>query len=188
MLCLVIQLCPTLSDPMDHSLPGSSFREDSPGKDSPGFSRILEWIAQPSSRGSSQPNDQTQVSHIAGRFFFFKLTYFNWRLITLQYCSVFCHTMTWISHACTYVLRPELPSSLPQHPIPQGHPSAPDLKALSCASKMDWRSISYMIIYMFQCYSLKSSHPRLPPTEFKSVLYICVSFAVSHVESSLPSF
>ena len=31
--------------------------------------RILEWIAMPFSRGSSQPRDQTQVSCIAGRFF-----------------------------------------------------------------------------------------------------------------------
>ena len=28
---------------------------------------VLEWVAIPSSRGSSQPRDQTQVSHIAGR-------------------------------------------------------------------------------------------------------------------------
>ena len=31
--------------------------------------RILEWVAFPFSRGSSQPRDQTQVSRIAGRFF-----------------------------------------------------------------------------------------------------------------------
>ena len=31
--------------------------------------RILEWVAMPSSRESSQPRDQTQVSPIAGRFF-----------------------------------------------------------------------------------------------------------------------
>ena len=31
--------------------------------------RILEWVAFPFSRGSSQPRDQTQVSHIDGRFF-----------------------------------------------------------------------------------------------------------------------
>ena len=31
--------------------------------------KILEWIAMPSSRGSSQPRVQTQVSCIAGRFF-----------------------------------------------------------------------------------------------------------------------
>ena len=31
--------------------------------------RILEWVAVPFSRGSSQPRDQTQFSRIAGRFF-----------------------------------------------------------------------------------------------------------------------
>ena len=31
--------------------------------------RLLERVAMPSSRGSSQPRDQTQVSHTAGRFF-----------------------------------------------------------------------------------------------------------------------
>ena len=33
------------------------------------WARILEWVAVPFSRGSSQPRDQTQVSHIVGRFF-----------------------------------------------------------------------------------------------------------------------
>ena len=31
--------------------------------------RILEWVALPSSRGFSQPRDQTQISHTAGGFF-----------------------------------------------------------------------------------------------------------------------
>ena len=31
--------------------------------------RILEWVSMPSFRGSSQPRDRTQVSHIAGGFF-----------------------------------------------------------------------------------------------------------------------
>ena len=31
--------------------------------------RILEWVAMPFSRGSSQPRDRTQVSRIAGGFF-----------------------------------------------------------------------------------------------------------------------
>ena len=58
----VPQSCSTLCDPMDWSLPGSSVN---------GIfqSRVLEWVAMPSSRGSSQPRDQTQVSHIAGRCF-----------------------------------------------------------------------------------------------------------------------
>ena len=118
--------------------------------------RILEWVAFPFSRGSSQSRDWTQVSLIAGDsfFFFFNLfIYFNWRLITLKYCSGFCHTLTWISHGCTCV----------PHPIPQGHPCTLVLGALSHASNLDWWSISHMITYMFQCYSLKSSHPRLLP-------------------------
>ena len=35
--------------------------------------RILEWAAIPFSRGSPPPRDQTQVSGVAGRFFFFFL-------------------------------------------------------------------------------------------------------------------
>ena len=34
--------------------------------------------------------------------FFNKFTYFNWRLVTLQYCCGFCHTLTWISHRYTF--------------------------------------------------------------------------------------
>ena len=45
---------------MDCSPPGSSAHGDSPGK------KNTEWVAMPSSRGSSQPRDQTPVSHIAG--------------------------------------------------------------------------------------------------------------------------
>ena len=59
---LVAQSCPTLCDPMDCSLPGSSAHGVLQA-------RILDWVAIPFSRGSSQPRDQTQVSHIAGGFF-----------------------------------------------------------------------------------------------------------------------
>jgi len=89
--------------------------------------------------------------------------YFNWRLITLQYCSGFCHTLTWISHGYTCVPHPESPSHLPPHPILHGHPSAPALSTLSHGSNLDWLSISHMVTCMFQCYSFKSSHSRLLP-------------------------
>ena len=58
---LVAQSCLTLCDPMD-CRPGSSAH---------GIlqARILEWVVIPFSRGSSQPRDQTQVFHTAGRFF-----------------------------------------------------------------------------------------------------------------------
>ena len=52
----VTPLCPTLCNPMDlvHGILQA---------------RILEWVAFPFSRGSSQPRDRTQVSDIAGGFF-----------------------------------------------------------------------------------------------------------------------
>ena len=61
-LCLVIQSCSTLCDPMDCSLPGSSVH---------GIlqARILEQDAMSSSKWSSQPRDWTQSSPNAGGFF-----------------------------------------------------------------------------------------------------------------------
>ena len=58
----VSQSCLTLCDSMDCSLTGSAVH---------GIleARILEWVAILFSRGSSQPRDQTQVSHLAGRCF-----------------------------------------------------------------------------------------------------------------------
>ena len=47
-----LQSCPTLCDPMDCSPPGSSVHGTSQA-------RKLEWVAMPSSRGSSSPRDQT---------------------------------------------------------------------------------------------------------------------------------
>ena len=71
-------------------------------------------------------------------FFLKNIIYFNWSLITLQYCSGFCHTFTSISHGCTCVPHPEPISHLPPHPITQGHPSAPALSILSHALNLDW--------------------------------------------------
>ena len=101
----------------------------------------------------------------------------------LQYCGGFCHTLTWISHGCTCVPHPEPPSHLPPHPIPQGCPSVPALSALFHALNLDLWSISHMVIYMFQCYSLKSSHPRLLPQSPKVCslhlrLFCCLAYTV----------
>ena len=53
----VSQLCPTLCDCTDYRVHGIL------------QARILEWVAFPFSRGSSQPRDPTQVSCITGGFF-----------------------------------------------------------------------------------------------------------------------
>ena len=51
------QSCLTLCNPMDYRVHGLL------------QGRILEWVAFPFSRGSSQPRNRTQVSGIAGGFF-----------------------------------------------------------------------------------------------------------------------
>ena len=90
---------------MDCSLSGSSAHEIFQA-------RILEWVAMPSFRESSQPKDWICVSYICiGRqvlSFFLYFTILYW----------FCHTSTWIRHGCTRVPHPEppLPPPSPYHP------------------------------------------------------------------------
>ena len=95
--CLVTKLCLTLCSPMDCSYHSSNLLRaellyhtnkwvsvsssvmsnslrthgSPPGSSVHGIlhARILEWVAIPFSRGSSQPRDRTRVSCVAGRFF-----------------------------------------------------------------------------------------------------------------------
>ena len=89
-MLLVAQWCLTLCDPMNCSLLGASVH---------GIlqARVLEWVAIPFSRGSSQPRDWTQISHIAGRFFTFWATREDTSLCaaataaeSLQSCPTLC--------------------------------------------------------------------------------------------------
>jgi len=106
---------------------------------------------------------------------FFKCIYFNWRLIILQYCGGFAihwHESVMGKHVSPC---PKTFSHLPPHPILLGCPSTPALSALFHASNLDWLYISHMVIHMFQCYSLKSSHPCLLPQSPKVCsLYLCL--------------
>ena len=53
------------------------------------------------------------------------------------------------------------PSNLPPQPLPLGCHKAPALGALLHVSNLHWSSILHMVMYMFQCCSLRSSHPLL---------------------------
>ena len=54
----LLKSCLTLCDPINSSLPGSSVT---------GIlqTRILEWVAMPSSRGSSQPRDRICITYVS---------------------------------------------------------------------------------------------------------------------------
>ena len=67
---------------------------------------------------------------------------------------------------------PEPPSYLPPQPIPLGWARA--LSALPHASNLHWSSILHRITYMFQCYSLNSSHPCPLPLSPKVSLHLCL--------------
>ena len=53
-----LQSCPTFCNPLDCSLPASSAHEILQA-------RLIDWIAVPSSRGSSWPRDQTHISYVS---------------------------------------------------------------------------------------------------------------------------
>ena len=87
----VAQSCLTLCDPMDYTVHGIL------------QARILEWVAFPFSRASSQPRDQTQVSRIAGGFFT------SWATREAHFCkgqivniSVFAGNMWLLSHLLSF--------------------------------------------------------------------------------------
>ena len=107
---LVAQSCPTLCDPMDCSLPGSSVHGIFQG-------RILEWVDIPFSGGTSQHRDRTWVSHIDVRFFTIWATREAWKppygkLNTEGTSSQHC------SHPTCFCLRAQfsnMPASLSPH-------------------------------------------------------------------------
>ena len=70
---------------------------------------------------------------------------------------------------------------LPPRTIPLGRLSAPAPSILYPASNLDWQFVSYMILYMFQCHSPKSSHPH-PLPESKRLFYTAVSLLLSCIQ------
>ena len=112
-------------------------------------------------------------------FIFFLIFIFTLFYFTILYR--FCHTLTWICHECTWVPKHEPPSHLPPYIISLDHPHTPAPSILYPSSNIDWRFVSYMIVYMFQCHSPKSSHP-LPLPESKSLFCTSVSLLLSHIQ------
>ena len=128
----------------------------------------LQWLwhsalVAPRHVGSPWTRYRTHVSCIGRQIlFFFPFIFIHWRLITLQYCSGYCHTLTWISHGFTCVPHPDPPTHLPLHPIPLGLPSAPALS--THLMHPNWAGdLSSLIVYLFQCCSLWTPHPHLLP-------------------------
>ena len=91
-----LQSCPTLCNPMNCSLAASSVY---------GIlqARILEWIAIPFSRGSSQPRDWTWVSCIAGRFFTIWATREAWWAVVHEVTMSRTWLSNWVQHTSNWL-------------------------------------------------------------------------------------
>ena len=108
-------------------------------------------------------------------FYFYFILLYN-TVLVLPYIDMnpprlYMHSQTWT------------PSHLPPHNISLGHPCAPAPSMLYPASDIHWRFDSYMIVYMFQCHSPKSSHPLPLPLSPKVrsthlCLFCCLAYRV----------
>ena len=121
-------------------------------------------------------------------FLKYRFIYFNWRLITLQYCIDFAihqHEPTTGVHVFP-ILNPT-PISFP---VPSLWVIPVHQHQGSCILHWTWTGDSFLIWY-YTCFSaILPNHPTLFLSHRvqKTVLYICFSFAVSHTGLSLLSF
>ena len=102
--------------------------------------------------------------------FFKKFIYFNWRLITLQYCIGFAihqHESATGVHVFPIL-------NLPPRTIPLGHPSAPAPSILYHASNLDWRFVSHMIIYVSMPFSQITHRHPLPQSPKDCSIHLCL--------------
>ena len=140
----------------------------------------IKWLKNQSWKMACVSRRLRLLFHITERepvaiFFFPRLSFLFFSLFYFTILYWFCHTLAWIHHGCTCVPNPEPGSHLPPHTISLGHPSAPAPTILYPASNLDWKFISYMILYIFECHSPKSSYTRpLPQSPKDSSIYLCL--------------
>ena len=138
----------------------------------------------------SDPGIHPGLSHCRQTPFLkkFKFIYFNWRLITLQYCTGFAihqHKSAMGIHMVS-ILNPP-PTSVP---VPSPWVIPVHLPQASCIMHQTWTGDSFLIWYYTCLNAILPNHPTLSLSHRvqKSALHICVSFAVSHTGLSSPSF
>ena len=99
---------------------------------------FLWWLVMSSTFSCSCGHSYIFIGEISAQFpshlfcYYFFPFIFSRRLITLQYCSGFCHTLKWISHGFTCAPHPNPPSRLPPTPSPWVFPVHQPWALVSC--------------------------------------------------------
>ena len=107
--------------------------------------RILEWVAFPFSRGSSQPRDRTQVSRIAGRFFI------NWAIREALCCLAAAAAKS--LQSCLTLCDPI-----------DGSPAGPTVPGILQARTQEWVAISFSNAWKWKVKVKSLSRVRLLAT------------------------
>ena len=149
----VTQLCLTLCDPMVYTVHGTL------------QAIILEWVAFPSSRGSSQPRDQTQVSCLAGRFFYQlshkAITVFKYHLYLKRFCRSFSFFSYHFIFHVLYCQSSWKDMFIVSHLSPQIHPYiCPNLATVTPPNMFCWKSWLNYGLWLYQHIILMTLHPR----------------------------
>jgi len=184
--CLVTQSYPILWDLMNCSQPRSSVHGISQA-------RILEWVAitfTMPSRGYSQPRDGTHIPWFGRQilflfvfliFFYYKFIYFNWRLITLQYCVGFAiHQHESATGVHVFPILNPPPTSLPYHASGSSQCTSPEHPA-SCIEPGLVIHFTYNNIHVSMPFS-QIIPPSPSPTESKRLFCTSVSLLLSHIQ------
>ena len=142
---------PKSAEPMSQSKSKGHQAAIEPGKD--GFS----WCHQ-----TDDPVQKCQLENSLTlgriRFFFLPVLLFLFYFIFKLYIIVLVLPNIKMNPPQVYMSSPSW-TLLPPHTLPLGRPSAPAPSIQYRVLNLDWQLVSYMIFYMFQCHSPKSSHP-----------------------------
>ena len=146
--------------------------------------KVTSWISLTKWKGKIFPHEMNEMwqSFICFKcIYFLKSIYFNWSLITLQYCGGFCYTLTWISHRSTCVPHPKppLPRPCPLHP--SGLSQCTSFECPISCTKL--RLVIYFTFGNIHVSVLFSQiiPPSPSPVGSKSLLFISVFLLLSHI-------
>ena len=133
-----------------------------------GFSRQEYWSGQPFPSPSDLPDPGTELRYPTMQADSLLLSH-QGRLLS-QFSSV---QFSSVAQSCLTLCNP-MNHSTPGFPVHHQLPEFTQTR-IHPVSNIDWRFISYMIVYMFQCRSPKSSHPcPLPQSPKVHSIHLCL--------------